>query len=54
MKVLMDIYGKICCRINNFTKQKIKFTHIFDLTLILRTLNRKYLHTLIKGKTEQM
>ena len=36
------------------SKQKIKFTHIFDLTLILRTLNRKYLHTLIKGKTEQM
>ena len=40
----MDIYGfskinikKNCCRINNFTKEKIKFIHAFDLNLILIT-----------------
>ena len=54
MKVFMDIYGENCCQINNFKKQNLKFMHIFDLTLILRTLNLKYLHTLMKGKIEQM
>ena len=40
----MDIYGfskinieKNCCRINKFTKEKIKFIDAFDLNLILIT-----------------
>ena len=43
MKVFMDIYEENCWRVNNFVKQKIKFIHIFYLTLIMRTLNGKYL-----------